>query len=207
SGQKIIAHTSSTSTGPYAFTVTDVKGNKYTYGKYSSTSDALINSKQGKAFAWALKRVQDASGNYYTYHYTKVSGSLEYYPTAVKYSGYGTGGTRNEIRFTWEDRVDKNKVSYLKGNKVGLTKRLKQIDSYYSGNLLRKYKLTYRYIGTGVTQSALQKVQACSSDNSCLSPTVFNWKTRGSIRLGSDIGRDYSRNSRYKAHQFMDFNG
>ncbi|WP_194868931.1 FG-GAP-like repeat-containing protein, partial [Pseudoalteromonas sp. PPB1] len=207
SGQKIIAHTSSTSTGPYAFTVTDVEGNKYTYGKYSSTSDALINSKQGKAFTWALKRVQDASGNYYTYHYTKVSGSLEYYPTAVKYSGYGTGGTRNEIRFTWEDRVDKNKVSYLKGNKVGLTKRLKQIDSYYSGNLLRKYKLTYRYIGTGVTQSALQKVQACSSDNSCLSPTVFNWKTRGSIRLGSDIGRDYSRNSRYKAHQFMDFNG
>ncbi|MBQ4838461.1 FG-GAP-like repeat-containing protein [Pseudoalteromonas luteoviolacea] len=206
-GQKIIAHTSSTVTGPYAFTVYDTQGNKLTYGKHGSAQDALIKASNNRGYTWALKRVEDASGNYYTYNYTKVNGSLEFYPTSIKYSGHGSGATRNEVRFNWEDRLDKRRLAYLKNNKITLTKRLKNIESYYSGRLLRRYNLTYGYAGTGVTESVLKKVQACSSNNKCLSPTVFNWNSRGSVRLGRDIGRDYSRNSRYKAHQFMDFNG
>jgi RHS repeat-associated protein len=206
SGQKIVAHTSNTTTGPYSFTVYDTQGNKFTYGKQGSAQDALIKAGNGRAFSWALKRVEDASGNYYTYHYSKVSGSLEHYPISIKYSGHGSS-THNEVKFNWETRLDKSQISYLKQNKITVTKRLKNIESYYSNNLIRRYNLTYGYVGTGLAQSVLQKIQACSSNNSCLSPTVFNWTNRGSVRLGNDIGRDYSRNSRYKAHQFLDFNG
>ncbi|WP_213609526.1 FG-GAP-like repeat-containing protein [Pseudoalteromonas sp.] len=205
-GQKIVAHTTNTTTGPYAFTVYDTQGNKYTYGKYSSSQDALIKATNGRGFAWALKRVEDASGNYYSYNYGSVSGSLEYYPLSIKYSGYGAT-TRNEVRFNWQTRADTSRVTYLKGNKITLTKRLQNVESYYSGNLIRRYNLTYGYIGTGVTESVLQQVQACSNDNKCLSPTIFNWTNRGGVKLGRDIGTDYSRNSRYKAHQFLDFNG
>jgi RHS repeat-associated protein len=206
SGQKIVAHTSNTTTGPYSFTVYDTQGNKFTYGKQGSAQDALIKAGNGRAFSWALKRVEDVSGNYYTYHYSKVSGSLEHYPTSIKYSGHGSS-THNEVKFNWETRLDKSQISYIKQNKITVTKRLKNIESYYSNNLIRRYNLTYGYVGTGLAQSVLQKIQACSSNNSCLSPTVFNWTNRGSVTLGSDIGKDYSRNSRYKAHQFLDFNG
>ena len=206
SGQRIVAHTSNSAQGPYAFTVTDTQGNKYIYGKYSTTQDALIKASNGVGFTWALKRVEDVSGNFYFYNYSKVSGSLEHYPISIKYSGQGTT-THNEVRFNWESRTDTRRVTYLKGNKITLTKRLKNIESYYSNELIRRYNLTYGYIGTGVTESVLQKVNACSVDGKCLSPTVFNWTNRGSVRLGRDIGTDYSRNSRYKAHQFLDFNG
>jgi len=206
SGKKIIAHTSNTATGPYAFSVYDNQGNKYFYGKVGSASDALINAKNNSAFTWALKKVQDASGNYYSYQYKQVSNSLEYYPISLKYSGYASTA-HNEIKFNWESRTDKYRLTYLKDNRITLTQRLKNIESYYSGRLIRRYNLTYSYIGTGLKESLLTKIQACSSDNKCLSPTVFNWSNRGSVRLGSDIGKDYSRNSRYKSHQFLDFNG
>ncbi|PCK30214.1 FG-GAP-like repeat-containing protein, partial [Pseudoalteromonas piscicida] len=205
-GQKVIAHTSNTDVGPYAFSIFDTQGNKFTYGKLSASQDALIKAKNGRAFTWALKKVEDASGNFYTYHYSQVSNSLEYYPTSLKYSGYGST-THNEIKFNWESRTDNHRVTYIKGNKVTLTKRLKNVESYYSGRLIRRYNLTYTSRGTGQVESVLTKVQACSSDNKCLSPTTFNWTSRGSVRLGRDIGQDYSRKSRYKGHQFLDFNG
>ncbi len=211
-GQKIIAHTSNNAKGPDGFTVYDTEGNKYFFGKYGSTYDAKISTSLGIAYTWALKRVEDTSGNYYQYLYEKQSGSLEYRVKEINYSGHGSSSTKNKLTFEWENRSDTNKVGYIYGQKNSLTKRLKSLKSYYSGRLVREYKLVYQYehyLLGNTSASKLVSIQACNGSSNCLSPTKFTWtqRTLGSSQLNNPISKEYSHNSRYKAHKLMDFNG
>ena len=211
-GQKIVSHTTSSTKGPNGFTVFDTEGNKYYFGKYGSTNDAVIKTTDGKYFAWALKRVEDASGNYYQYKYEQQAGSLEYRVKEINYSGNGSSSTHNKMVFEWETRNDTSKVSYIHGQKNTLSKRLKSLKTYYSNRLVREYKLTYQYESLYLANSSASKlvsIQACNGANNCLSPTVFSWTQRklGPNQLRYIDTRDYSHNSRYKSHKMLDFNG
>jgi RHS repeat-associated protein len=207
--QKIIAQTSSTALGPNGFVVTDTKGNTFYYGRYGSDTQALIKTPDGKHFAWALKRVKDASGNYYTYSYGKVIGSLEYYPTRISYSGHTAYAPKNRIDFSYGTRTDTSE-SYIAGYKTTVTKRLDTIYSYYDNQLLKKYNLKYRMDLSSFGSAAsnlLISVEACDASNRCLSPTTFQWNARNLSGTSGFSEHTFSRNSRYKGHQMLDFNG
>jgi len=207
SGQKIIAYTSNETMGPDFFKVYDTQGNSVTYGKLGSSIDANITATNGKVFAWAIKKVQDVSGNYYQYTYNQVKSTLEFYVEKVDYSGNGSV-TKNKISFQWEDRPDNNKTTYLYNQKITLTKRLKQIDSFYNNNLIRKYKLKYKHAYSNVqNQSRLESISACDSKDKCISPTLFKWNDHNRFKFSTPQSKEYSHNSRYKAHQYLDFNG
>ncbi|MCW8091134.1 FG-GAP-like repeat-containing protein [Alteromonas sp. ASW11-130] len=207
--QKIISYRSSTSKGPDRFVVYDKKGNVFHYGKLGSSENGLIKTSNNKHFAWALRKVEDASDNYYTFSYDKVSGSLEYYPTQVSYSAHSTHSYKNKIKFIYEGRHDVSE-SYIAGEKSSVTKRLKTIESYYGSSLLRKYKLSYKKDLASYGNSAsslLEAIEACDINDKCLAPTVFSWNAKSLNQSSSYQDKDFSRESRYKGHQLLDFNG
>ena len=207
--QKITAQTTSTSAGPNSFIVKDTKGNTFYYGKLGSDTQALIKTPDNKHFAWALKKVQDVSGNYYTYTYAKVNGSLEYYLTQISYSGHTSHSTKNRITFSYGSRSDTSET-YIAGYKTSITKRLNTIYSYYDNQLLKKYNLKYQLDNASFGASAstiLTAVEACDASNRCISPTTFQWNYRNVNATSGYSERTFSRNSRYKGHQMLDFNG
>lgn len=207
--QKVTAQTSSTSAGPNSFVVKDTNGNTFYYGKLGSDTQALIKTPDNKHFAWALKKVQDVSGNYYTYSYAKVSGSLEYYITQINYSGHTSHSTKNKVTFSYGSRSDTSET-YIVGYKMSVTKRLNTIYSYYNNQLLKKYNLKYQLDNASFGASAsniLTSVEACDANNQCISPTTFQWNYRSTNATSGYSERDFSRTSRYKGHQMLDFNG
>ncbi len=206
---KILSTTSNLDRGPDTFSISDTKGNLFTYGRVGSDQTGIIKTPDNKHFAWALKKVQDSSGNYYTYHYQKVSGSLEYYLTEIRYSGHTSHAPRNKVVFSYSNRSDTSE-SYIAGYKTSVTKRLNQITSYYDSQILKKYKLAYRYDNNSFGQAKvnlLTSVTACDSQDRCISPTKFAWNSRNVSGISGTIDRDFSRTSRYKGHQMLDFNG
>lgn len=207
--QKIVSYRSSSVKGPDRFVVYDKKGNVFHYGKLGANEEGIIKTTDNKHFAWALRKVVDASGNYYTFSYDKVSGSLEYYPVQVSYSAHSAHSYKNKIVFSYEGRDDTSE-SYIAGQKTTVTKRLKKIESFYNGAMLRRYNLTYKKDLQGFGGSAsslLEAVEACDVNNRCLAPTVFTWNPRKLSLSSTNQDKDFSRTSRYKGHQLLDFNG
>ena len=195
--EKVISRTASGITGPVSFEVKDISGNTYYFGRVGSDSDALVLTNNKQAYLWALKKVQDASGNYYSYHYSKVSNSLEFYLTSVKYTGNSSITPKNEIVFSYDDARPDKETTYLAGHSITLSKRLISVTSKVNNAVLRVYTLDY-------FSSILYAIKACDSSNKCLTPTVFG-HTSG---FGTgEYGGEFSRTSRYKGHQMWDYNG
>ncbi|MFN4055407.1 MAG: FG-GAP-like repeat-containing protein [Alishewanella aestuarii] len=208
--EKVVSKTGSGVNGPVSFEVKDTLGNTYFFGRYGNDNDALILANNNAAFVWALKRVQDASGNYYTFHYAKDSQSLEFWLTSVRYSGNGSITPANEVQFSYEDvRPDKTET-YIAGQVLRTTKRLKTITSRANGAILRTYSLNYEHAIASLgmhSVSRLTGVQACDSAGKCLSPTLFGWNLRNLNAWAGGYSGTISRSSRYLAHQMWDYNG
>ncbi|MDR6984470.1 RHS repeat-associated protein [Rheinheimera pacifica] len=199
--EKVISRTASGVSGPVSFEVKDTSGNTFYFGRVDSVSDALILNSNNQAYLWALKKVQDASGNYYTYHYSRVSQSLEFHLTSIKYSGNGNIAPSNEIVFSYDDTRADKEATYLAGHMITLSKRLNTITSKVNGLVLRTYTLGY---GGPSSSNVLASIKACDSTNKCLTPTIFTWNLPSGF---GEYGGQFSRTSRYKGHQMWDYNG
>jgi RHS repeat-associated protein len=195
--EKVVSKTASGVIGPVSFEVKDTSGNTFYFGRVGSANDALILTGANQAYVWALKKVQDASGNYYTYQYSKVSQSLEFYLTSIKYSGNASVAPSNELVFSYDDARPDKETTYLAGYSITLNKRLSSITSKVNGAVLRTYTLGY-------LSNVLSVVTACDSTNKCLTPTVFEWNLPS---VPDGFGGEFSRTSRYKGHQMWDYNG
>ncbi|MEN3157341.1 FG-GAP-like repeat-containing protein [Alkalimonas sp. NCh-2] len=207
--ERIVSKTGSGVTGPVSFEVSDTQGNTYFFGRHGSDNDALVLANNSRAFVWALKRVQDASGNFYTFHYQQVANSLEFYLTHVRYTGNGGINPGNEVRFIYEATRPDKLLSYVAGQAITTTQRLQRVESRANGNLLRRYNLSYHnaaVLGANAP-SRLQSITACDANNLCLSPTQFAWNQRNFNDFTDETSGTISRNSRYKGHQMWDFNG
>ena len=199
---KVISKTASGVAGPVGFEVTDTSGNIFYFGRIGSDNDALILTSADQAFVWALKKVQDASGNYYTYHYSKVSNSLEFYLTAIKYTGNGSVLPTNELVFAYDDSRPDKETTYIAGHSITLSKRLISVTSKFNNSVLRKYSLLFN----SYTNSAvLGAIKACDAQDKCLTSTSFNWSL-GTGNYG-EYGGKFSYTSRYKGHQMWDYDG
>ncbi|MBI9100758.1 MAG: hypothetical protein JEY91_19960, partial [Spirochaetaceae bacterium] len=122
--------------------VTQKNGTRLFFG---NTGDSRIEAV-GKTAprVWALNKVIDIHGNYYTVEYNEDSNGGDYYPHKIVYTQNDSGAISKykEIVFTYDtSRNDYGPI--YNPSKVDLNERLQWITILIDGNLLRKYELKY----------------------------------------------------------------
>ncbi|MFH0975680.1 MAG: FG-GAP-like repeat-containing protein [Spirochaetota bacterium] len=122
-------------------------GTKYYYGSTSDSKIAAIG-KGNQLRAWALSKVEDLHGNYYSIEYSQDT-SGEYYPTKITYTenlGFPISDDRS-VEFGYQNRSDYY-PSYAFGCSVQTQKRLQYIYVKLDGTTSRTYTLYYDNGGT-----------------------------------------------------------
>ena len=171
---KIIAH-GVAGNGPQWFEVHTKSGLTLQYGD-TTDSRALAVGKT-TARAWALNKVTDSKGNYYTVTYTNDATNGQIYPTRIDYTGNAGASvsTYNSVRFTYNTaRVDVT-PTYRAGSLQKTTVLLTDIKTYAGASVVNDYKLAYR-AGTTAIHSRLTSVTLCDASTNCLAPTTFGWQ-------------------------------
>lgn len=166
--------------GPSWFEVKTKDGLTYQYG---NTTDSRILGAGSVPRIWALNRVTDRFGNYYTIEYDNDVTNGNYRPTQILYTGNQTVGTSPayKVVFSYQTRTDDILTSYEVGQLVTESKRLNKIETFYYApsigyQLVRRYTLVY--INNGVTQrSKISTITECDKNNDCLSPLTFQYKS------------------------------
>ena len=127
--QRVIAH-GQAGVGPAYFVVHTADEQTLEFGV---TADARVEA-EGKAsvLRWALNRIQDRFGNYWTVHYHEEPG--EHYPLAIEYGGNAAIGKTptkayNRIEFQYEARPD-FRTAYRAGSRSQHSVRLRHIVTY-----------------------------------------------------------------------------
>lgn len=182
-----------------------------------NSADSRVEA-QGKSTAavWALNKVYDRVGNYYTVSYVEDSANGEHYVSRVDYTGNAAAGLLPyaSVRFSYESRPDvttKYQAGALMKTKVRLTKVQTYTSVNNSDTLVREYRLAY--LPADATQpSRLQSVTECGFENGtelCLPATVFGWQGGGFgvFSIGSSfISSPSSDPSRYTTVRYADLN-
>lgn len=134
-------------------------GNTATFG-FTTNTIAKIT--------YPLTNITDLNGN--TIDYTYTESNNVYYISEINYGGRtGTNSLANfaKISLSYESRTDVTPV-YVAGVKLQQDNRLKEIKTYFNGNLLQTYGLTY----TNVNSSLLTQID-CTSNSKSLNPLKF----------------------------------
>ncbi|WP_037411009.1 toxin TcdB middle/N-terminal domain-containing protein, partial [Shewanella fidelis] len=181
--------------GPAAFKVENKAGETHYYGDvYAQTGknfkngegsnqfgDALVTinntftSNNDVARLWAIKGVEDAVGNYISFHYTKTQ--TEHYISRIDYAGHSAGALPYQsIQFDYIDNP-KPKSGYLNGGEFSLTKLLNHVDVVIDGVLSRRYNLTYNTSDVIEERNYLDSIIACVDEqrSDCSQPIVLSW--------------------------------
>ena len=128
--------------GPCSWVACDRSGMKYYYGTTSSSS--LLAQGTSSVRTWALSRVVDLYGNYYTIAYQNDATNGQLYPSVITYT-MGPGlSTYRTVNFQYETRND-TEPGYFASVSQQTVQRLKWIIVNSNGTLLRKYRLDYQY--------------------------------------------------------------
>src|SRR6266704_2645039 len=163
------------SSGPACFKVFSKDG---MVSEYGISPDSRIQA-QGKTVVrlWALNKVQDTRGNYFTVQYeenipTEITG--EYRPVRIDYTGDAGAGLLpyNSVRFVYGSRTD-IVPHYEAGSVIKVTQRLTNVQTYTDDTLVRDYRLGYDNNGA-VGRSRLISVTECGNDGVCLPSVVID---------------------------------
>lgn len=169
----------SPASGPAIFKVWTKSGLLMEYG---NTADSLV-VQQGKTHAqvWALNKVIDTKGNYYTITYQDNGVTNgEFYPTRIDYTGNANTGLLpyNSVRFVYVNRSDTPILYDGSGSIVQSTKVLANIQTYANVNavdtLVKDYRLAYT-ASPKTARARLNSVTECAGDGTCLQPTTVTW--------------------------------
>ncbi len=168
------------SSGPACFKAFSKDG---TVSEYGVSPDSRIQAApqngmvQTTVRLWALNRVQDTRGNYYTVSYAEDNTNGEYRPLRIDYTGNANAGLApyNSVRFVYGSRTD-IVPHYEAGSVIKVTQRLTNVQTYADATLVRSYNLGYDNNGV-VGRSRLRSVTECAGDQvSCLPPMTFDWQ-------------------------------
>ncbi len=148
-----------TGTGPTWFQVYTKSGQIMEFG---NTNDSLIPAGNGSARNWALNKVSDTTGNYFTVTYTNnnitaaaatvTNGATtiqtgEAYPSRIDYTGAASNGRGpyNSVQFFYETRPDIISV-YQAGIVAQTTVRLTDIKTFAQAvtGFVSDYSFTYQ---------------------------------------------------------------
>lgn len=152
-----------------------------------------INVASGQqVLRWAASKVSDRNSNYYTISYITDALTGEQYPDVISYTGNDAPGETpalptNTVTFSYEPRptiagsvAADYPLQYLGTSRVHTSQRLKDVQVAESGQLLRKYYLSYQTLDPEQQwsmRSRLENVQECTFDDQgsefCYAPTSF----------------------------------
>ena len=191
--------------------VTMPSGMKYRYGA-TEDSRVLAHENAVVVHRWALDRVEDPNGNYYTVDYVHDNGSSVYYPQTITYtlndaaplSAYRT------VHFAWQPRPDV-RTSYAEGTRRTTALRLASIEARVDGALHSRHELSYTQGAGG--KSLLASIRVVGSDDtSALQPTRFRY-SKGKTQFGEvtsygdGLGMYISTGSNGASKTLIDING
>lgn len=154
---------------------------------YGDTADSSIETVGlGKPRLWAQSRTSDRYGNTVEYSYYEDTDTGAYRPKEILYGGNpGLGvAPSTKISFIYETVNRPDPIyEYRYGTDVANSgsiiefKRLDRIDVVHipTGEVVRKYELSYEPAGGTGGRSRLASVQECSGAE-CFAATVFEWR-------------------------------
>jgi len=164
--------------GPASFTVYKQNGDIYEYGLTADSQ--VLAATRNVVRVWALNRVRDRKGNYFTVSYTQDRVNGQFYPAQISYTGNLTTGftPQASVVFDYEARPDPIE-KYFSGDVVRNTVRLKTVHTKILGQTadVLTYSLAY---GTSPSSnfSRLSSVTECAG-TACLPPTTIGWDNTG----------------------------
>src|SRR5581483_7392147 len=172
---EIVSH-GTAGNGPAWFEVHTKSGQIMQFG---NTTDSQVLAKgTSTARSWALNKVSDTKGNYFTVTYTNDTTNGQAYPVEIDYTGNaGTSlSPNNKVQFVYATRPDIT-PQYQAGTFTQTTVRLTDIKTYSGTTLVADYKLSYGISG-GTSRSILTSLQLCdgTSPANCLPATSFTWQ-------------------------------
>jgi hypothetical protein len=166
---RVISH-GTAGTGPAWFEVHTKSGQIIQFG---NTADSQVLA-QGKptARSWAVNKVSDTKGNYFTATYTVDAPNGMAYPARIEYTGNAGASLQpyNSVQFVYATRPD-IAAAYHAGSLIETTQRLTDVKTYAGTSLVADYRLAYSTTITSV--SILASITLCAGDGSCLPPTLF----------------------------------
>ena len=165
--------------------VTLPSGIKYYYGA-TDNSRVLTHENPNIVHRWALDRVEDPNGNYYTVEYLHDEHSAAYYPQTITYTFNDAAplGAYRTVHFAWEARPDV-RTSYAEATRQTTALRLASVESRVDGALHSRHELSYA-LGAG-GKSLLKAIAIVGSDDATtLPPTKFDY-SHGPQRFGDVI--------------------
>lgn len=177
--------------------------------EFGASFDSRIEA-QGKeaVLTWAVNKIEDINGNYFTVTYEENNVSGEYYPIRIDYTGNTDANVvpYNRIIFEYEARPDIIS-GYISGSKIQITKRLKTIKTYSENQLVRTYNFEYE-LGIMTRRSRLISIQE-TAGNTSLPKTILKWQD-GKKRFSEsfDLGEPaHEIGNKHTAHWLADVNG
>ena len=142
--------------------------------EYGGSADSNIESENnGPTRVWAINKVSDQFGNFYTYSYTEDNTNGAYRIASINYAA-----NKVSVNFEYEDRTDLV-YGYQAGRKNSILKKLDRITVNHIDypNSISTYDLAY-FVNSSLEPTRLKAIQKCNVDQ-CLPATTFEWNTRG----------------------------
>ncbi len=173
----------------YRWEVTDQRGVRYFYGDAPGgpSGTHTLRDDSGNIFRWALRLVQDLSGNTTSYDYSMVvdpgvsGGSVpgyQLYPKTIHYTGSGAVQGPYSVTFVrdreiaWPRRPDVA-IDARGGFKMVTADLLKLIEVRFNQTLIRRYDLDY--VNGAYGESLLSKITQRGEDLSSFYEHTFDY--------------------------------
>jgi len=143
--------------------------------EYGATASSAIEAQGKTSIAvWAVNKVSDTKGNYFTVTYTKDSANGAYYPARIDYTGNASTGLapNSSVQFVYETRPET--VVIPSSGAPGRSKtRLSKLQAYLGSALSREYRLAYT-TGPASGKSRVSTITECNGAGQCLGPVYFD---------------------------------
>jgi hypothetical protein len=169
---RVISH-GAAGNGPAWFEIHTKSGQIMELGR---TADSQIFAPgTSTARTWAVDKVSDTKGNYYSVTYNNDTNDGEFFPVEIDYTGNAAAGLApyHAVRFVYAARPD---VQYPAGSLTRLNVLLTDIDVYAGGvGLVTDYKLAYQQSGS-TSRSHIVSIAKCDGAGNCLPATTFTWQ-------------------------------
>jgi hypothetical protein len=193
-------------TGPAWFEVRTKTGQIMQFG--NSADSRIIVQGKAEARSWAVNRVADTKGNFYSITYVNDAANAEAYPSRIDYTGNAVAGLvpYNSVRFVYtSDRSDKS-TGYHAGSIIKSTVRMSKVQTFAGSTMVADYRLAYAQ-GTSTGRSQLTSVTLCDGAGSCLPATTFTWQNgTTNFTVTSNVGGQDGTLVNYRPY-IADFNG
>lgn len=143
-----ISYTSNSAEGPQWFKVLHPDGSVWEYG-HTTDSEVMATNSSGQSVVrvWLLDKIEDASGNTITFHYTQPSGTGAYYLSSVDWGSNatkGTGADRSYV-FTYQTMSSAaTKHRYVAGHLIEWNREISKVEYQYNGTTELSWTPTYQ---------------------------------------------------------------